>query len=246
MSLISLQGKVWLANRSATGKYEKPVWVGNAPTVTLQLATETTPKTESYSSNRLQIGLLDRGKTATLNITLDEWLPQNLALGLYATQIDITGTTVTAEPLPATLAAGDFIRLDRPLVDDVVLTANSAPLVLGTDYRIESAAGGLLEILKAQTDPVTAAYQYADATSLTIFTSRPPERWLYLDGINTETNEPVLVDLYRCKFNPVGDLSLIHDEYGNLPLTGAVLFDALNAKDANLGGYGRMITKKAA
>jgi len=54
----------------------------------------------------------------------------------------------------------------------------------------------------------------------------------------------VLVDLYRCKFNPIGELGLIHEEYGSLALTGAVLFDPLNARNANLGGYGRMITKQ--
>jgi len=243
--LVSLQGKIWLAERSAQGKYEKPVWVGNAPTATLQLATETTKKTESYSGNRLQIGELDRGKTATLNLTLDEWLPSNLVLGLYATQSDIVAGTVTAEPLPAELKAGEFIRLDHPFVSDVVLTA-AAPLVVGTDYRMESAPGGLIEILKDTSAAVKAAYSYESVTSLAMFTDRPPERWLFLDGINTETGESVLVDLYRCKFNPVGDLGLIHDEYGSLALTGSVLFDTLNAREANLGGYGRMVSKKAA
>ncbi|HBO0844475.1 TPA: hypothetical protein NID24_006616, partial [Pseudomonas aeruginosa] len=56
----------------------------------------------------------------------------------------------------------------------------------------------------------------------------------------------VLVDLFRCKFNPVGTLAMIHEEYGNLPLTGSVLYDPLNAGDPMLGGYGRYIEKKAA
>lgn len=242
--LVSLQGKIWLATRSPQGKYEKPVWVGNAPTATLQLATESTKKTESFSGSRLQIGELDRGKTATLNVTLDEWFVSNLALGLYGTAADVVAGTVTAESLPSPLKTGDFIRLDHPFTSDVVLTA-TAPLVLDTDYRIESPAGGLIEILKDSTPPVKAAYSYEAVTSLTMFTARPPERWLFLDGINTETGESVLVDLYRCKFNPVSDLGLIHDEYGSLALTGSVLYDPLNARDTTLGGYGRMITKKA-
>lgn len=245
MSLISVQGKIWLATRSSAGKYEKPVWVGNAPACTLQLNTETTTKTESYTGQRMQIGELDRGKTATLNLTLDEWLLQNLALGLYATAAKLTAGTVTGETLPSPLAVGDVIRLDHPFVTDLELTAGVTPLVLDTDYRIESPAGGLIELLTAQAGTVTGAYEYAEANSLSIFTTRPPERWLFLDGINTETNEPVLLDLYRVKFKPVGELGLLHDEYGNLPLTGTVLYDPLNARDANLGGFGRMITKAA-
>lgn len=241
--LVSLQGKVYLAERSPAGKYLKPVWVGNAPTVTLQLATETTSKTESYSGNRLQIGQLDRGKTATLNVTLDEWLPSNLVLGLYASPVSIVTGTVTAEPLPASLKVGEYVRLDHPFVSTLVLNSGGTPLVLNTDYRLESPAGGIIEILAAQATAPTAAYSYEAAQTLTMFTAKPPERWLFLDGINTETGAPVLVDLYRCKFNPVGELGLIHEEYGSLPLTGTVLYDALNARDANLGGYGRMITK---
>ncbi|UQY32653.1 hypothetical protein K8U54_12955 [Pseudomonas fulva] len=243
--LVSLQGSIYLATRSALGKYEKPVWVGNAPTCTLQLATETTPKNESYSGNRLQIGLLDRGKTATLNLTLDEWLVQNLSLGLYANHTPLIGGTVTGEALPGDLIEGEYVRLDHPHIDDLVLTSGATPLVLGTDYRIHSPAGGLVEFLTPQATAPSAAYEYAAVDSLAMFTSRPPERWLFLDGINTETGESVLVDLYRCKFNPIGELGLIHEEYGSLPLTGAVLFDPLNARNANLGGYGRMITKQA-
>ncbi|MFO7182321.1 hypothetical protein P3C98_02200, partial [Pseudomonas aeruginosa] len=93
MSLISLQGKIWMAERSAQGKALKQTWVGNAPTCELQLATETTNKTESFSGNRLQYGQLDRGKTATINLALDEWLLPNLILGLYAQQVAIPGVT---------------------------------------------------------------------------------------------------------------------------------------------------------
>lgn len=82
-------------------KLTEQTWVGNAPTCELQLATETTNVTESFSGNRLQYGQLDRGKTATINLTLDEWLLPNLILGLYAQQVAIPGVTVTGEALHA-------------------------------------------------------------------------------------------------------------------------------------------------
>ena len=246
MSLISLQGKIWMAERSAQGKALKQTWVGNAPTCELQLATETTNKTESFSGNRLQYGQLDRGKTATINLTLDEWLLPNLILGLYAQQVAIPGVTVTGEALPTPIAVGDVFRLAKPFISDLVLTQSSTPLVAGTDYKIESATAGLIEFLTAQASAVSAAYESEEAVALTMFTQRPPERWLFLDGIDTETCKSVLVDLFRCKFNPVGTLAMIHEEYGNLPLTGSVLYDPLNAGDPMLGGYGRYIEKKAA
>ena len=244
--LFSFQGKIWLAIRNAQGQYQKQVWVGNAPSLQLQLQTETTDKMESYSGNRNQIGRLDRGKTATISMTLDEWTPANLAMGFYGEQITIATSTVTDEALPTGLVAGEVVRLAYPFVSDVVLEANATPLVEGTDYRIESENAGLIEILADQAGPVTADYQYAAASAVTMFTTRPEERWLLLDGINTDNNERVILELYRCKFNPFGQIDLITDEYGNLPIEGSVLFDPINAQDSDLGGFGRVISQQEA
>lgn len=244
--LFSFQGKVWLAIRNAQGQYQKQVWVGNSPSLQLQLQTETTDKMESYSGNRNQIGRLDRGKTATISMTLDEWTPENLAMGFYGEQVSIATGTVTDEALPTSLKAGDVVRLANPFASSIVLEANATPLVEGTDYRIESGNASLIEILADQVDPVTADYEYAAANAVTMFTTRPKERWLLLDGINTENDERVILELYRCKFNPFGQIDLITDEYGNLPIEGSVLFDPINAPNSNLGGFGRTLTEEEA
>src|SRR5690625_8044593 len=97
--LFSFQGKIWLATRNAQGRYEKQQFVGNAPSLQLQLQTETSQKMDSYTGNRLQIGELTRGKTATLNMTLDEWTPENLLLAFYGTQVAISSSTVTGEEI---------------------------------------------------------------------------------------------------------------------------------------------------
>ncbi|MBF8390291.1 hypothetical protein [Pseudomonas aeruginosa] len=250
MSLFSFQGRVWAGERLPNGKLSRPVWAGNVPVLTLQMATESTNTTESFSGNRLQYGRLQRGKTATVNITYDEWLPKNIAAAIWASQIELPADTVTGEVLEGDLKAGDFVKLDRQFVSSVVLTDSAttpAELVLGTDYRIESPTAGLIELLNVtgKTQPFKAAYASEVATGYTMFTSPPPERYILLDGINTENQEPVIVTLYRCKFDPVGDLALINDEYGNFQLTGSVLYDTLNAADANLGGFGRIVQRGA-
>lgn len=246
MSLFSFQGKIWLAGRSAAGKPIKPEWVGNAPQLQLQLNTANTDKMESYSGQRLQIGQLKGAKTATVNVTLDEWNPLTLALGLYAKAISLAAGTVTGEALPTPIAAGDVIRLDHAFIDSLVLENLTTPLVLGTDYVVESPSAALIEFLAAQSEQITADYEHAAVEGVTMFTSQPPKRWLLLDGINTETGEHVLVDLFMVQFNPVGDLNLITDEYGSIPLTGTVLYDVINAGDPSLGGFGRVQAKAAA
>ncbi|MDF6001934.1 hypothetical protein P4050_30565 [Pseudomonas aeruginosa] len=41
-----------------------------------------------------------------------------------------------------------------------------------------------------------------------MFTPPPPERYILLDGINTE-NQELVITLYRCGSDLVGDLALI-------------------------------------
>lgn len=240
MSLFSFQGKVWLAERDANGQPINPIWVGNAPSLQLQLETETLAKTDSYSGNRLQIGQLNTSKTATINVTFDEWTASNLALAFYGAKTTVATSTVTAEALPTTLAAGEVVRLDHPFVSAVTVDDGGGELVAGTDYVIESANSGLLKFLLPPTDPVTVDYSYAASESLSVFTTQAPERWLLLDGVNTaNNNSPVLLDLFKVQFAPVSDLDLITDEYGSISLTGTVLFDTLNS-GAGLGGFGRI------
>jgi len=251
MSLFSFQGKVYAGERLANGKLSKPIWMGNVPTMTLQMSTESTNKTESFSGNRLQYGRLQRGKTATLNLAFDEFLPNNIALALWASELAVVTGTVTGEAFETGLVAGDHVKLDHPFASSIVITDSAggspATLTLDTHYEVVSGNAGLIKLLDVAsfTQPFNAAYSYAARDSFTLFTSAPPERYIMLDGINTETNEPVIVTLYRCKFDPVSDLGLIHEEYGQFPLTGSVLYDTVNAADANLGGFGRIDLKAA-
>ena len=54
MSLFSFQGRVWAGERLPNGKLSRPVWAGNVPVLTLQMATESTNTTESFTGNPLQ------------------------------------------------------------------------------------------------------------------------------------------------------------------------------------------------
>lgn len=245
--LYSLQGKFYSALRDAvTGKPGKLTWLGNASEATLDLETETSDKNESFSGNRLLYGVLQRAKSARLSITLDEWLTENLALGLYGTQIDVTGATVTDEALPTGLAANDLVVLDKPMISAVTITdsaASPATLVANTDYSIESANRGIIKILNVGsfTQPFLVDYTYGTHKSLAMFTNvTPPERYIVFEGIDTVNGMKVAIDLYRMQFNPTTGFGLINDEWGTLQLEAVALYDTINAANANLGGFGRI------
>jgi hypothetical protein len=242
--LFSLQGPVYLSARNSAGKPENTIWVGDA---TLEMAFEVTnvDHNESFSGNRLLYGRLATQKNANITLTLWEMLPDVLSLGLYATPQSITSGAVTAEALPTGLVADSIIKLDNAFVSNLVITDSAgtpAALVDETNYVLERPDAGLLRIIDpgAFVQPFKAAYDYAAARIVPLFTSTPPERWLTLDGINTVNNDRVVVDLYRVQFNPSSSFNLHNEEFGSFELTGAALADASKQSDPQLGPFGRV------
>lgn len=247
--LMSLQGPINLAKRITSSTPNRPGafrHVGVADSCEMELSVDTVQQNESYTGQRLQVGELTLGKNGTLNMTLKDWSPENLALALYGEVIVVDSGIVTDEKLPTGLVIGDRIKLAHLFVSDVELKdASATVLELGTDYIIESAPAGLIKLLTTAALTATVDYSHAKTESLGIFTRQPPERWFMLDGINTDReDEHVIVELFRVKFNPVSNFALLHNEgYGELPLTATVLADMTQPKDSSLGYFGSYISK---
>lgn len=245
MQDFSFQGKIYLGKRGTDGKPLALAWAGDAPTCQVKFSTDKSDRTESHSGNRVQSAQLKKGKKVELTLTLNYFGAKQLALGLYGTVNAVTTGTVSAEAFPADLVVGDVVALAHGNVSSVVITDSTGTpvtLVEDTDYTVESAAGGLIKIksLGTFTQPLKAAYSYAGGTDVTMFTGDIPERYLMLDGINTVDGSRAIVRLWRCAFDPISQLDLISDDFGQLQLGGSVLFDTINAADSNLGGFGKI------
>ena len=104
------------------------------------------------------------------------------------------------------------------MVSSLVITdSSSAVLTEGENYLLENPTSGLLRLLTpgSHVPPFQAAYAYAAVTDTLIFTTTPPERWVQLVGVNTLNDTPVIVDLYRVRFDPASQLPLHHEEFGS-------------------------------
>lgn len=252
MSLYSIQGRVYMADRSPTGQPLNPVWVGNVPTFNLGLTTENTTKTESFSGKRLPYGRLTTSTDATLNIVFEELFAANLIQALYAKEVKITAGTVTDEELPDNIKAGDIVKLDHTFLDGnpVITDSSSTPVTVTADQvKVRSLTGGMLEVIDVTglQLPLKVSYGYVASSSFAIFAETPKEKYIILDGINTETQQPVLFRAYRCKFDPAEEFALINEEYGQLSLTGSLLFDELNVTDdGSLAGFADFQYREAA
>lgn len=252
MKDFSFQGSIWLGTRLANGKPDRLEQVGDAPALQLKLTTDKSKRTESRSGLHVTSATLQKGKTAELSMTLNYFGGKQLALGLYGTIITVEGGTVTSEPFPPNLKVGDTIALDHGQISELVITdattGTPKTLVPDTDYRVESANGGLITLSSLGTpafqQPLAGAYKYAGGVDVAMFTAGIPERYLLLDGINTvdgaDYGKPVLLRLWRCSFDPIAQVDFISDDFGQLQLSGDVLYDDINASNSELGGFGKI------
>jgi len=247
-NLFSFQGRVLLGTRDANGKPLSLQWVGDVDPCQIKLATTTDDVFESYTGNRQQIGRMIKQTKCDMSMTFKQWSTNALAVALYAAAANVVGGTVTGEVLPQ-VAVGDNVKLAQNGVSSLVLTDSAATpaTVAVANYQLMQAAqannnNGVIQFnaLGTYTQPFKAAYSYAGATNLAMFTTPAPERYFMLDGVDTETGDPVLVRLYKLRLDPIGQLDIINDGYGTLPVAGSVLYDPLNATDPTLGGFGRI------
>lgn len=244
MQDFSFQGEVFLGDRLSGGLPGPLTWVGDSPKATLALANDTEKRTESYTGMRRQSAVLDKGGSATLNMTLNYASSKNLVLATWGTLNQVAAGSVTNETFP-TVAVGDVIALEHGGVSSVVLTDSTGSpvtLTLGTHYKLRSANGGTIEILSITglTQPIKAAYSHTDSSDIAMFGQPSPERYFFLAGVNTIDQSPIRARLYRCKFQPVTGLDLVNDSFGQIELQADVLWDNEAAQDPLLGGFGKI------
>lgn len=249
-NLYSLQGYIRIGKRLANGKCGAAMWAGNVPKASLALGEQHTDKKESYTGNRGKIGRIYTEKTATFSGTFDEWSLRTLGLMLHGASQNTAAGTVTGEEFPPALIVGDQIELDHPYASALVITDSAgAPVtVADTDYTLTGHNDRIVEIVGVgtYTQPFVAAYSYASFDSIDIFGATPEEVYCIFDGIDTEYQEPVIIDMFRVQFDPIKDFALISTEYGSMDFSAELLLDPLNLNASGLGGYARITSKAVA
>lgn len=244
---FSGQGKLFIGTRQANGSAGVFRYVGNVPELKIGLETSVIEHKESTSGQRLSDQRLITEDKASVEFPFEDFKKENLAVALYGVATNEAASNVTAEAFPNLVANDDYVRLEFPNVSSVVIKDSAgtpATLVLDTDYAIESAAHGMIQILNVGTfvQPFKADYSYATHDYVAMFSQAPPERWLRFEGLNTsDTNKPVLIELYRVFLDPLAELDAIIDEFGKMALKGSVLYDSTKVGNARLGQFGRFV-----
>ena len=243
----SFQGRVYLGKRDLNGNPTEVRSPGNVADLKLSLKTEVLEHYESQSGQRSLDHRMIKSKSASINLAIEEFTKENLALALYGTHVATTGGTVTDEPMGgATPVVGDRYFLAHPKVSALIVKDSAgtpATLALGTQYTADADFGAIqFPDTTGLTAPFKASYTFGDVSEIGIFTQPLPERYLRLEGLNTaQGNAKVLVELYRVAFDPLKELALISNEYNKFEMEGSLLADSTKPYDAVLGQFGRIV-----
>ena len=250
----SFQGRVYLGKRDTQGNPTEVRSPGNVAELKLSLKTDVLEHYESQTGQRTLDHRMVKQKSATVNLTIEEFTKENLSLALYGNYRVGAAGSVSNETLGGEAPmVGERYFLAHPKIDDLVVldsSATPATLIEGLDYTADTDFGAVqfLRLNDGGTPavpylaPLKASYTFGVTTEIGIFTQALPERFLRLEGINTaDGNARVLVELYRVAFDPLKEISFISNEYNKFEMEGSLLADASKPIDATLGQFGRIV-----
>lgn len=223
-------GQVYLENLDNS---KGLVAIGEVPK--LDLSVETDKKTLA-SNTQSGGGIADavtRITAVNSSMEISSLSPKNLAMALYGSVNPVAGKAVTEEP--QTAFPGALVSFINPpdLSQAVALTGlGGTPVyVVGDDYELSPAGVKIKEggAISAET-AVLVDYTGLAHDVVEMLTNSGASYRLVFEGLNeARTDKPVLVELYRNKFDPTSGLGLIADDFGTLSLTGTVLKDTSKA-----------------
>lgn len=241
-------GYLYLGARDANGNPLGLLAIGDTGEFKVTLSTDVEEVQEDQTGDRLTALRLQTAKKAGVSMQAKDWSKDNLARVVYGQALSQGTGTVTNETLPNPTTINSLYLLDHQNVSSVVITDSTAtPKTLPSgQYTVNGPGGSIL--LKDKTtggayaEPFKAAYSYADATQIPLFTQDAVEYWLRFEGKNTVPGGGrMIVDLYRLALDPAATLDFITRQVANFPIAGSVLRDDTKVGDATLGQFGRII-----
>lgn len=241
------QGPLYIGDYdAATGRLlaQQAVSCGTR-TLKIAMTRETQEIKESCSGSRLTLAEYETSKSATVTLEMQQFNEDMLAMALYGTAASIAGATVTAEAMPAAMAAGEFYHTKHPKISAVVVKDSAgtpATLVAGTDYSVDDADHGRIKILNVGVyiQPFKVDYTYGTRKNILPFSATGVVKGLLFDGASTVDGQKVRVLLPRISFSPTSEFGFIGDEAATLTLEGKLLLADVPTGDTVLGKFGNI------
>lgn len=248
MSLTSLQGPVFTADRDGSGNPVNYAWAGNSPDTNVGLATETLTHKESYTGLRTTDARIITETSASIAITVDDFKESNFAMAAYGVAAAISGGAVTGEAVLSTIpVVGERYALKATGRVSAVTLDGNAIEIPNTQYTVDASGVIVFSDISGIAAPITAGYTNAASRQVGVFKTAPPEKHVRVDGMNTARTisggdfERLILDAFKTRLDPLETFNLIHDEFGTMVINGSVLVDTAKAAASATGQFMRLI-----
>lgn len=240
---FSGQGQVTYAERNASGTAEGGyIFLGDCSSLEVKTTVDREEHNENQTGRNAVDAVFERNQKCEFNGTFGGFDSKNLDLYVYGNSQEVPAATITAEPIVA--AVGRRVPLQRMPTTFTSLGS----LTEGDDYFIDLGTGMIaFPPTGGATDgnSYNANYEAAAETLTTAFTDLNRYRILRFDGLNRASdNKPVIIEVYKARFDPAEMLALINESFAEHTLNGTALYDPLYANDAAFGGFMRVRVKR--
>lgn len=235
--------------------------VGNVPDAKITIATTVLDHKGSQDGQRATDHRLQTEIKLTLSITIENWIAENIAKATRGGATSVAAGTVvgaTYEGFAGMVTAFQHIRVSAVTVSAGGLLTRFVDADTPWDYRLNEEAGSImlndgispnaavdnLIIPSPTTDPITltVGYAYEEQFLVDALTEPIVDNWVRFEGLNTaEENDPVVIDVFRFQNDPLKELAMLSDTYGQFMLEGSILKD-----DTRQSGSKYFIIKKVA
>ena len=230
---LSGQGVLLLATKDGTTGEPNSGFraVGNVSALSVGNEVTEFEHKESQSGQRAVDLTLITEISVNVNFTMESLISENLAIALKGDSADVAASSVTGEVVTA---YHDLWSPTLRVSISTVVVTNTGGIVtyvLDTDYELDAAAGAIRALSTgAITDTQALEVDYAFAAQETVnalTVSANPVRWARFHGLNTvDSDNPVVVDVYRMEITPLAELALINDEIAQMEIEATALSDA--------------------
>lgn len=242
---MSLQGKLFAAPLIAgvPGAFR---WVGNMPDFAPAFATDKFEHKEAWSGQRQTDLVITTANTSTIEGTIEDWSPANVALLTRGKAVKQATTAVVDEVGPAALVAGDLWVLKNAKITTLTVKDSAvtpATVALNTNYTVDLETGVITLVnVGSFTQPFKASYTPTAIDIVAFFSQPVTEVALRFEGVNTaDGNKKVIAEFYKVSVDPTAEFPLIHEEAGQTKLSGNLLIDATKPASDQFGQFGRLI-----
>jgi len=237
------QGKVSIAEIKSDGTLGNWVFLWDVSQLNTSADVTNLDHKEAWSGEMSTARSFIIGSEITINMTLFNFNPHNLAIGMRGENVIKEAGTVTAFELPI-VEEGDTIFLDDMGISDLELTDQSSAALGEEFYTLNPASGEI--VFKslptpALTQPFKAAYSHGATITTGLLNAKGKNYALRYDGVNlAENSAPCAAMFYKMSAGMAEQIALITsgDALASMNIAGKVLRDSSKPSDAKYGNFG--------